>query len=96
MLILAIVIILLITGAKFTQTVSIVIVAMNTTIGIIQEINAKKMIDKLSLLSAPTAMVIRDGLEQEIGVADVVIDEILKLSAGKQIIVDAVVRQGSG
>ncbi|OED59231.1 HAD-IC family P-type ATPase [Acholeplasma laidlawii] len=95
MLILAIVIILLITGAKFTQTVSIVIVAMNTTIGIIQEINAKKMIDKLSLLSAPTAMVIRDGLEQEIGVADVVIDEILKLSAGKQIIVDAVVRQGS-
>ena len=53
------------------------------------------MIDKLSLLSAPTAMVIRDGLEQEIGVADVVIDEILKLSAGKQIIVDAVVRQGS-
>ena len=68
---------------------------MNTTIGIIQEINAKKMIDKLSLLSAPTAMVIRDGLEQEIGVADVVIDEILKLSAGKQIIVDAVVRQGS-
>ena len=42
MLILAIVIILLITGAKFTQTVSIVIVAMNTTIGIIQEINAKK------------------------------------------------------
>lgn len=95
MLILAIVIILLITGAKFTQTVSIVIVAMNTTIGIIQEINAKKMIDKLSLLSAPTAMVIRDGFEQEIGISDVVIDEILKLSAGKQIIVDAVVRQGT-
>ncbi|MFA7417217.1 MAG: HAD-IC family P-type ATPase [Acholeplasma sp.] len=95
MLILAIVIILLVTGAKFTQTVSIVIVAMNTTIGIIQEINAKKMIDKLSLLSAPTAMVIRDGFEQEIGISDVVIDEILKLSAGKQIIVDAVVRQGT-
>src|SRR5690554_219696 len=95
MLILAIVITLLVTGAKFTQTVSIVIVAINTTIGIIQEINAKKMIDKLSLLSAPTAMVIRDGFEQEIGITDVVIDEILKLSAGKQIIVDAVVRQGT-
>src|SRR5690554_4933639 len=95
MLILAIVITLLVTGAKFTQTVSIVIVAINTTIGIIQEINAKKMIDKLSLLSAPTAMVIRDGFEKEIGITDVVIDEILKLSAGKQIIVDAVVRQGT-
>ena len=55
----------------------------------------KKMIDKLSLLSAPTAMVIRDGFEQEIGIADVAIDEILKLNAGKQIIVDAVVRQGT-
>jgi cation-transporting ATPase E len=95
LLILAIVIILLITGAKFTQTVSIVIVALNTTIGIIQEINAKKMIDKLSLLSAPTAMVVRDGFEQEIGISDVVIDEIIKLNAGKQIIVDAVIRQGT-
>src|SRR5690554_4084784 len=53
------------------------------------------MIDKLSLLSAPTASVVRDGLEQEIGVSDVVIDDILHLTSGKQIIVDAVVREGS-
>ncbi len=95
LLILGIVILLWLTGARITQTFSIFIVLINTTIGIIQEINAKKMIDKLSLLSAPTALVIRDGLEQEIGVSDVVIDEIIKLNAGKQIIVDAVVREGN-
>ncbi len=85
----------LISVQQFTQTFSVVIVTINTVIGIIQEVNAKKMIDKLSLLSAPTATVVRDGLEQEIGITDVVIDDILHLASGKQIIVDAVVREGT-
>lgn len=71
------------------------VITANITIGIIQEIRAKKTIDKLSLLSAPTAIVIRDSSEFEIAVQDVVIDEILFLSSGKQIPADAVVRQGS-
>lgn len=95
MLILAIVVLLVWSGASIAQTTSLVIAAINTVIGILQEVNAKKMIDKLSLLSAPTALVVRDSLEQEISIEDVVIDEILKLTSGKQIIVDAVVREGS-
>lgn len=79
---------------QYTQTFFALIVSMNTLIGIIQEIRAKKMVDKLSLLSAPTANTIRDGLEQEISIHEVVIDDILYLSSGKQIIVDAVIRQG--
>ncbi len=71
------------------------VITANITIGIIQEIRAKKTIDKLSLLSAPTAIVIRDSSEFEIAVQDVVIDDILFLSSGKQIPADAVVRQGS-
>lgn len=82
-------------GASITQTASFFIAMINTIIGIIQEVNAKKMIDKLSLLSAPTAIVVRDGVEQEISVTEVVIDDILKLTSGKQIIVDAVVRDGT-
>ncbi len=95
LLILGIVVLLVWSGASITQTFALLIAAINTIIGIIQEINAKKMIDKLSLLSAPTAVVVRDGLEQEIGITDVVIDEIIKLNSGKQIIVDAVVREGT-
>ena len=71
------------------------VISANITIGIIQEIRAKKTIDKLSLLSAPTAIVIRDSDEFEIAVHDVVIDDILFLSSGKQIPADSVVRQGS-
>jgi cation-transporting ATPase E len=82
-------------GSSLTNFVFVGIVSANVTIGIIQEIRAKKTIDKLSLLSAPTAIVIRDSDELEIGVIDVVIDDILKLSSGKQITADAVVREGT-
>jgi cation-transporting P-type ATPase E len=81
--------------AKYTNLLFMGVISLNITIGIIQEIRAKKTIDKLSLLSAPTAIVIRDGDDFEIGVSDVVIDEILFLSSGKQIPADSVVRSGS-
>jgi cation-transporting P-type ATPase E len=55
----------------------------------------KKTIDKLSLLSAPTAVVIRQGDEVEISIQDVVIDDILYLNSGKQISTDSVVREGT-
>ncbi|WP_084301109.1 HAD-IC family P-type ATPase [Acholeplasma equifetale] len=95
LLIIAISALLIWSGASLTQLAALIIASINTTIGIIQEINAKKMIDKLSLLSAPTTNVIRDGIEQEVSVSEVVIDEIIKLSGGKQITVDAVVREGT-
>lgn len=82
-------------GASFTNLLFMGVITANITIGIIQEYRAKKMIDKLSLLSAPTAVVVRDKEEYEIAVHDVVIDEILNLSSGKQIPADAVIREGS-
>ncbi|MDY0074733.1 MAG: HAD-IC family P-type ATPase [Acholeplasmataceae bacterium] len=80
--------------AAISQLFFMGVITANITIGIIQEIRAKKTIDKLSLLTAPTALVMRDGTELEIGISDVVIDDILFLSSGKQIPADAVVRQG--
>lgn len=86
---------MLFSGVSFFQALPFVtVISLNITIGIIQEIRAKKTIDQLSLLSAPTAIVIRDKDEVEIAITDVVIDEILKLSSGKQIPADAVVRDG--
>lgn len=86
---------LLTVQAKPGMFVFMIIITANITIGIIQEIRAKKTIDKLSLLSAPTAIVIRDATEQEIAISDVVIDDILNLTTGKQIPTDCVVRDGS-
>ncbi len=72
-----------------------ILILFNTAIGIFQEMRAKRTIDKLSLISAPKAIVLRDGKEQEIAVKDILLDDITVLSAGSQICADAVVREGS-
>lgn len=82
-------------GAEFANFLFLGTVSANIAIGIIQEIRAKKMIDKLSLLSAPTANVVRDKGDYEISVSNVVIDDILYLNSGKQIAADCVVREGT-
>ena len=72
-----------------------VIVLANTLIGIIQEIKAKKTIEKISLVSSPTAMVIRDKLDSKIPVSELVLDDIMILQTGKQICADSIVLEGS-
>ena len=84
----------LISIGEWTQCFFLVIITANLLIGIYQEIKAKKMIDQLSLLSAPTARVMRDGKEVEIEVKDIVIDDVMILSGGKQICADCVVKDG--
>lgn len=61
----------------------------NTIIGVWQEFRAKAALDRLALLNAPTARVLRDGVEAEIHPTAVVIDDILVLRAGDQIAADA-------
>lgn len=72
----------------------ILIITANICIGIFQEIRAKKTIDRLSLLSAPVAFVIRNGVEIEIPVSKIVLDELMLLSPGKQICADGIVKSG--
>ena len=85
----------LISIKAFTDLVFLVIVTANIIIGIYQEIKAKKTIDRLSLLSAPSAVVIRNGNKQEINVGDVVLDDLIVLGAGNQICADSIVVDGS-
>ena len=93
MLGLFIMILMFILGSYDNVFFSVVILA-NTCIGIVQEIKAKKSIEKLSIMSAPTALVVRDGDEKEIAVSDVVLDDIVRLTAGKQIAADSIVLDG--
>ncbi|MDE6655518.1 MAG: HAD-IC family P-type ATPase, partial [Anaeroplasmataceae bacterium] len=85
----------LMTVQAWTDLVFLAIVIANTVIGIYQEIRAKNTIDKLSLLSAPSAVVIRNGIKQEISVGDVVLDDLLVLESGNQICADSIVVSGS-
>ncbi len=68
--------------------------AINLAIGIIQEIRAKISIEKLSILQAPTTLVVRDGEEITVPSEELVLDDIFKIKTGNQIPVDAVVLDG--
>ncbi len=71
------------------------IIFFNTVIGIVQEIRAKRILDRLTLLSAPKATVIRDGAELSLDTSLTVRDDVAVFSAGNQIYADAEVLDGS-
>ena len=72
------------------------VVISNSVIGIAQEIQARRTLDALAVLSAPKARVRRDGATTEIGVSGVVADEVLELSPGDQVVVDGEILSASG
>lgn len=94
LLCLAVAISLICVGA-WSNCLFMAIIIINTAIGIIQEIRAKKTIEKLSLLTAPAVRVIRSGVEQTITTDEVVIDDIVVLSNGKQVVADGTIVEGS-
>ena len=77
-----------------TNMMFIVIILANTVIGIFQEIRSKRAVEKLSIVSEPTATAVRDGKEEEIATRDIVLDDILIFSSGRQICTDSVVLEG--
>ena len=94
-LIFLIISILLIVVGSFRNLTFLPIIIGNTVIGIVQELRAKKTLEKMNLLNAPHADVLRDGKLQNILSQELVKDDIVLLSAGKQICADAVVISGS-
>lgn len=79
---------------EYRNLTFMLILVLNTVIGIVQEIKAKKTIDKLSIVTAPTATVIRNGMTKEIQVKELVLDDIVKLKNGKQISADCIIQSG--
>ena len=73
-----------------------IVVVVNSAVGIVQEVRAKRTLDRLAVLNAPRARVVRAGVEQEVPVADVVLDDLLVLATGDQVPADAVVRTTAG
>ncbi|SHE74051.1 cation-translocating P-type ATPase [Clostridium fallax] len=64
------------------------VILINTCIGIFQELKAKATIEKLSILSSSKVTVIRDGKEKEVSIEDVVLNDVIVLETGNQIIAD--------
>lgn len=94
-LIFLVITILLIMVGSFRNLTFLPIIIGNTVIGIVHEIRAKKTLEKMSLLNAPHADVIRNGSVKQISTEELVKDDVILLTAGKQICADAVVISGN-
>jgi cation-transporting P-type ATPase E len=64
------------------------VIVANTTIGVAQEVRAKRALDRLALLVAPRATVVRDGSAREVAVGEVVPGDLVRVGAGDQVVAD--------
>jgi cation-transporting ATPase E len=67
------------------------VIVANGVIGVVQELRAKKVLDSLSVINAPHARVVRDGTTTEVQVHELVMDDVVELRAGAQVVADGVV-----
>ena len=86
--------ILLCLVGSFRNLTFLPVIICNTLIGIVQEIRSKKVLDRLTMLNAPHAEVIRGGVSLNLEADQLVVDDIVVFRAGNQICADAVVEAG--
>ena len=67
------------------------VIVANSIIGVVQELRAKRVLDALSVINAPRAHVVRDGQTHELQVHELVLDDVVELRTGAQVVADGVV-----
>lgn len=85
---------LIVIGASINRFLFVIIYVANILIGIIQEIRAKKCIDRLSLMASKTVTVIRNGQKSDILSQDLVLDDVYTLAPGDQVPTDSIILDG--
>ena len=88
-------VLILLVGAPQDALFGVVLVA-NTAIGIFQELRAKRTLDRLAVFTRPRARVVRAGKTGEIAIGQVVLDDVLELRPGDQVVVDGLVLTSAG
>ncbi len=79
---------LVVLGQWSDALVSVGVVTINVLVGLVQEVRAKRVLDRIALLTRPRARVIRDAAEREIDPAEIVLGDVLVARPGDQIVVD--------
>lgn len=87
-LILGVLLVAMLTFGSWRDALFGSILVINTIIGIVQEMRAKFALDRLTLLTTPAVRVIRNGDLQEIPMGEVVLDDVMDIAAGDQIVAD--------
>lgn len=88
--------ILILVSGQFKNITFMGVIIVNTLIGIVQEMKVKKLVDRLAVITASKATVIRGGEIKEIDIHDVVVKDTMVLATGNQVCADAIVMESDG
>ncbi len=86
---------LVLVGRPIDALVSLGVISTNVVVGIVQEVRAKRTLDRIALLTRPTATVVRDGDARELSPDDLVLGDLIALTAGDQVVLDGRLRTGA-
>ena len=95
-LLLGILLVVILAVREYKDALFGIVLVANAAIGIVQEVRAKRSLDRLAVLNAPTALVRRDGAVTEIPSRELVRDDVIELRLGDQIAVDGSVLSENG
>ena len=88
--------VLMLVSAPFIDSLFGFVIVINTAIGVVQEYRAARTLAKLSLVGQQQALVRRDGADREIPPSSIVLGELIVISTGNQMLVDAEVVESNG
>jgi len=80
---------------QFAELGFMIVIATNIVTGIVQELNSRRIMDKMTFLASPKGTVVRDGEEKSLLTSDLVLDDIVIFGPGNQIYADAEVVSGN-
>jgi cation-transporting P-type ATPase E len=86
---------LVLVGRPTDALISVGVILTNVVVSVVQEIRAKRMLDRIALLTRPVAAVLRDGGARQVPPEELVVGDTVKLSPGDQVLVDGEVIGGA-
>ena len=85
---------LAIVGRPIDALVSLAVISTNIVVSVTQEVRAKRTLDRIALLTRPTARVVRDGAERDVTPEELVLGDLVTLEPGDQVVLDGRVVDG--
>jgi cation-transporting ATPase E len=87
-------VLLILVGRPLDALVSLGVIGVNIAVSVVQEVRAKRMLDRIALLTRPMAALVRDGVERAVGPEELVIGDLLRVGAGDQVVLDGRLAEG--
>ena len=94
-ILIALAIALVLVARPVDALVSLLVISTNVVVGVVQEVRAKRTLDRIALLTRPTASVVRDGQASPVTPEELVVGDLIEIAAGDQVVLDGRLMTGA-